>query len=137
MYSLCVRDHIMIAHSFQGQIFGPAQRLHGATFIVDCEFRREQLDADGLVVDIGKASEVLHRLLDQLNYRNLDEDPEFAGQNTTTEFMARAIFERMAALIAAGELGPGAVGLSSLRVVLSESHLAWAAYEAPLNRAAG
>jgi 6-pyruvoyltetrahydropterin/6-carboxytetrahydropterin synthase len=137
MYSLCVRDHIMIAHSFQGQIFGPAQRLHGATFIVDCEFRREQLDADGLVVDIGKASEVLHRLLDQLNYRNLDEDPEFAGQNTTTEFMARAIFERMVALIAAGELGPGAAGLSSLRVVLSESHLAWAAYEAPLNRAAG
>jgi len=132
MYSLCVRDHIMIAHSFRGEIFGPAQRLHGATFVVDCEFRRDELDADGLVVDIGKASQVLHALLADLNYRNLDDEPALAGHNTTTEFLARFIFERMAARIAAGELGAGASGLSGLRVALSESHLAWAAYEGPL-----
>lgn len=132
MYSLCVRDHVMIAHSFRGEIFGPAQRLHGATFIVDCEFRRDALDADGLVVDIGKASQVLHALLAEFNYRNLDDDPVFAGRNTTTEFLAHFIFERMAARIAAGELGAGARGLSGLRVVLSESHVAWAAYEGPL-----
>jgi 6-pyruvoyl-tetrahydropterin synthase len=132
MYSLCVRDHIMIAHSLRGAIFGPAQRLHGATFVVDCEFRRPELDADGLVVDIGKGSTALADLLAELNYRNLDEDAAFAGKNTTTEFLARVIFERMAARIAAGDLGPGAAGLTHLRVTLAESHLAWAAYEGPL-----
>jgi 6-pyruvoyltetrahydropterin/6-carboxytetrahydropterin synthase len=132
MYSLCVRDHIMVAHSFRGEIFGPAQRLHGATFVVDCEFRRDDLDADGLVVDIGKASMVLRELLAELDYRNLDDEPAFAGQNTTTEFLARVIFDRMAARIAAGELGAGALGLNGLRVMLSESHVAWAAYEGPL-----
>ena len=129
MYSLCVRDHIMIAHSFRGELFGPAQRLHGATFVVDCEFRRDELDADGLVVDIGKASMVLRELLAEMDYRNLDDEPAFAGQNTTTEFLARVIFDRMAARIAAGELGAGASGLTGLRVTLSESHVAWAAYE--------
>ena len=129
MYCLCVRDHIMIAHSFRGELFGPAQRLHGATFVVDCEFRRDELDADGLVVDIGKASMVLRELLAEMDYRNLDDEPAFAGQNTTTEFLARVIFDRMAARIAAGELGAGASGLTGLRVKLSESHVAWAAYE--------
>jgi len=133
MYSLCVRDHIMIAHSLRGEVFGPAQRLHGATYVVDCEFRRPELDPDGLVVDIGKASMVLRELLDALDYRNLDDEPALAGHNTTTEFLARVIFERMAGRIAAGELGPGAGGLASLRIVLSESHVAWAAYEGPLD----
>ena len=129
MYSLCVRDHIMIAHSFRGELFGPAQRLHGATFVVDCEFRRDELDADGLVVDIGKASMVLRELLAEMDYRNLDDEPAFAGQNPTPEFLARVIFDRMAARAAAGELGAGASGLTGLRVTLSESHVAWAAYE--------
>ena len=129
MYTLCVRDHIMIAHSFRGELFGPAQRLHGATFVVDCEFRRDELDADGLVVDIGKASMVLRELLAEMDYRNLDDEPAFAGQNTTTEFLARVIFDRIAVRIAAGELGAGASGLTGLRVTLSESHVAWAAYE--------
>ena len=133
MYSLCVRDHIMIAHSFRGELFGPAQRLHGATFVVDCEFRRDELDADGLVVDIGKASMVLRELLAEMDYRNLDDEPAFAGQNTTTEFLARVIFDRMAARVAAGELGAGASGLTGLRVTLSESHVAWAAYEGRLD----
>ena len=132
MYSLCVRDYIMIAHSFRGELFGPAQRLHGATFVVDCEFRRDELDADGLVVDIGKASMVLRELLAEMDYRNLDDEPAFAGQNTTTEFLARVIFDRMAARIAAGELGAGVSGLTGLRVTLSESHVAWAAYEGRL-----
>ncbi|MGB5834443.1 MAG: 6-carboxytetrahydropterin synthase [Thiohalocapsa sp.] len=132
MYSLCVRDHIMIAHSFRGETFGPAQRLHGATFVVDCEFRRDDLDADGLVVDIGRASMVMRELLAEIDYRNLDEEPAFAGQNTTTEFLARYIFDGMSARIAAGELGANAGGLTGLRVVLSESHVAWAAYEGPL-----
>jgi 6-pyruvoyl-tetrahydropterin synthase len=132
MYSLTVRDHIMIAHSFQGEIFGPAQRLHGATYVVDCELRRPELDADGLVVDIGKASAVLGEVLSALNYRNLDEEPDFAGQNTTTEFLARAIFERMAARIKAGDLGAGAAGLTAMRITLAESHVAWASYEGAL-----
>jgi 6-pyruvoyl-tetrahydropterin synthase len=133
MYSVCVRDHIMIAHSFRGDVFGPAQRLHGATFVVDCELRRPELDADGLVVDIGKASMVLREVLSELDYRNLDDEPAFAGRNTTTEFLARVIFDRMSARIAAGELGPGAGDLTSLRVVLSESHVASAAYEGPIH----
>ena len=135
MYSVCVRDHVMITHSFRGEVFGPAQRLHGATYVVDVEFRRAALDADGLVVDIGLAAGALRATLEPLAYRNLDELPEFAGRNTTTEFLARAIFERMAARIAAGELGAEARagGLAALRVTLHESHVAWAAYEGPLS----
>lgn len=132
MYSLNVRDHIMIAHSFRGEIFGPAQRLHGATYVVDLTFRREELDDDGLVVDIGLAAQVLKRVLDALNYRNLDEDPAFAGRNTTTEFMARTIFERVAEEVRAGALGAGARGLDALSVTLHESHIAWARYEGGL-----
>ena len=133
MYSLSVRDHIMIAHSFRGDVFGPAQRLHGATYVIDCEMRRAELDSDGLVVDIGKASMLLRDVLSEFDYRNLDEHPPFAGQNTTTEFLARAIFDRIAGRIYAGDLGDGALGLDSLRIVLSESHVAWAAFEGPLN----
>lgn len=132
MYSVNVRDHFMIAHSFHGDAFGPAQRLHGATYVVDAEFRRRALDADGMVVDIARATEVLRRVLGELNLRNLDADPAFAGQNTTTEFLARVVFERIAAAMAAGELGAHAGGLESLRVRLNESHVAWAAYEGPL-----
>ncbi|MBK1645774.1 hypothetical protein CKO25_14155 [Thiocapsa imhoffii] len=132
MFSVSVRDHIMIAHSFRGAVFGPAQRLHGATYVVDVEFRRSTLDEDGLVVDIGLASQTLRSVLAEFDYQNLDEVPAFAGQNTTTEFLARAIFERVVAQIAAGALGPGAHELASLRVCLSESHVAWAAYDAAL-----
>jgi 6-pyruvoyl-tetrahydropterin synthase len=132
MYSVNVRDHFMIAHSFQGQVFGPAQRLHGATYIVDLEMRRAELDPDGIVVDIGLAAQVLHDVLAALNFRNLDDEPAFKGRNTTTEFMARAIFDRVAARIRAGEAGPHASGLSHLRVTLHESHIAWAAYEGAL-----
>ena len=142
MYSVCVRDHMMIAHSFRGEVFGPAQRLHGATYVVDVEFRRPQLDADGLVVDIGLAAGALRATLEELNYRNLDELPEFTGQNTTTEFLARVLFDRIAERIAAGAMGPhatargGAPGLSAMRVRLNESHVAWAAYEGALPAAA-
>jgi len=122
----------MIAHSFQGETFGPAQRLHGATYVVDVEFRRTALDADGVVVDIGRAGDALRAVLAALNYRNLDDEPAFGGQNTTTEFLAFTIFERMRERIARGELGPGARALESLRVTLHESHVAWAAYEAAL-----
>ncbi|MDJ0935336.1 MAG: 6-carboxytetrahydropterin synthase [Kiloniellales bacterium] len=132
MYSVCVRDHFMIAHSFRGEVFGPAQKLHGATYVVDVEFRRKELDADGIVVDIGLASEELHKTLGALNFQNLDEVAEFEGQNTTTEFMARVIFDRMAAAIAGGDLGPNASGLTALKVTLHESHVAWAAYEGAL-----
>ena len=136
MYSLCVRDHFMIGHSFRGEVFGPAQRRHGATYVVDVELRRPELDPDGVVVDIGRASAALREVLAELNYRNLDEVPAFAGKNTTTEFLARVVFDRMARRIRAGELGSsagaGAGGLASLRVTLRESHVAWAAYEAPL-----
>ncbi|MBS1202078.1 MAG: hypothetical protein H6R22_587 [Chromatiaceae bacterium] len=132
MFSLCVRDHMMIAHSLRGEVFGPAQRLHGATYVVDLEFRRAALDADGLVVDIGLASRALRAVLDELDYRNLDEHPRLKGQNTTTEFLARAVWEGMAARIAAGDLGDGARDLTGLKAVLRESHLAWAAYEAEL-----
>jgi 6-pyruvoyl-tetrahydropterin synthase len=132
MYSVCVRDHIMIAHSFRGDVFGPAQRLHGATYVVDVEFSRPELDADGLVVDIGLASQTLRTLLADLDYRNLDEEPAFQGRNTTTEFLARVIFDRMAAQVSAGALGAGAGGITALRVQLSESHVAWAAYTAEL-----
>lgn len=133
MYTLAVRDHVMIAHSFRGEVFGPAQRLHGATYVVDAEFRRALLDEDGLVVDIGLASSALREVLGALNYRNLDEEPAFAGRNTTTEFLAAYVHARLVEAVQAGKLGPGARGLHSLRVVLHESHVAWAAYEAPLN----
>jgi 6-pyruvoyltetrahydropterin/6-carboxytetrahydropterin synthase len=129
MYSLNVRDHFMIAHSFEGEIFGPAQRLHGATYVVDATFRRAELDEDGLVIDIGLASELLKRTLAEMNYRNLDEEPDFAGKNTTTEFLAREIFERIAKAIRAGELGESAHGLSALCITLHESHVAWGSYE--------
>ncbi|RZL90279.1 MAG: 6-carboxytetrahydropterin synthase [Variovorax sp.] len=132
MYSVNVRDHFMIAHSFRGEVFGPAQRLHGATYVVDLELRRPELDADGVVVDIALATEVLRSVLAELNLRNLDDDPAFKGANTTTEFMARVIFDRVAARIATGELGPHAGGLAVMRVRLNESHVAWAAYERAL-----
>jgi 6-pyruvoyl-tetrahydropterin synthase len=132
MFSVCVRDHFMIAHSFNGKVFGPAQKLHGATYVVDVEFKRRELDADGTVVDIGRASDSLRDVLAALNFRNLDDEPAFRGRNTTTEVLAFAIYERMAAKVAAGELGTHAHGLASLRVVLHESHVAWAAYEGAL-----
>ena len=132
MYSVCVRDHIMIAHSLAGEAFGPAQQLHGATYVVDVEFRRPQLDDDGLVIDIGLASQALRVVLEPLNYRNIDLLPEFSGRNTTTEFLAKVVFDRMASAIREGRLGASAVGLASLRVTLHESHLAWAAFEAEL-----
>ncbi len=134
MFSVTVRDHFMIAHSFTGDVFGPAQKLHGATYIVDAEFRRDQLDPDGIVVDIGRATESLRAVLAALNFRNLDDEPAFRGRNTTTEFLALVIHERMAAKIAAGELGAHAAGLKSLRVTLHESHVASAAYEGALER---
>jgi 6-pyruvoyl-tetrahydropterin synthase len=132
MYSLNVRDHFMIAHSFRGAIFGPAQRLHGATYVVDACFQRRELDDDGLVVDIGLAGSVLRELLAELNFRNLDEEPAFAGRNTTTEFMARVLFDRLADAVRAGRLGVGARGLQRIKVTLHESHVAWAAYEGDL-----
>jgi len=129
MYTVTVRDHVMIAHSFKGDVFGPAQRLHGATYVVDLEFRRRELDADGVVVDIGRAGDTLKQILGDLNFRNLDEVPEFAGRNTTTEFLSHVIYERIAAAIAAGSLGSGAMGIESVRVTLHESHVASAAFE--------
>jgi 6-pyruvoyl-tetrahydropterin synthase len=119
----------MIAHSFRGELFGPAQRLHGATYVVDVELCGERLDPNGVVVDIGRASEALRVVLAALHYRNLDELPDLAKQNTTTEFLARLIFDRMAERIAKGELGPGSDALQSLKVTLHESHVAWASYE--------
>lgn len=135
MYSVCVRDHFMIAHSFAGDTFGPAQQLHGATYVVDVELRRETLDEDGVVVDIGRAAESLSATLADLNYRNLDEEQAFAGKNTTTEFLAFAIFERMAGRIREGGLGAAARALHSMRVTLHESHVAWAAYEGRIDSA--
>ena len=132
MYAIEVRDHIMIAHSLPGEVFGPAQRLHGATFVVDVAFFRETLGADSIVVDIGLALQVLHEILEPLNYRNLDELPGFAGQKTTSEFMARHVFDRMAAAIREGRLGPEAANVDRLRVTLNESHVARAWYEASL-----
>jgi 6-pyruvoyltetrahydropterin/6-carboxytetrahydropterin synthase len=132
MYSLNVRDHFMIAHSFEGEVFGPAQKLHGATYVVDATFRRAELDSDGLVVDIGLASNVLRATMDAMNYRNLDDEPDFAGKNTTTEFLAREIYERILRAVQAGELGEGAKGLASICVTLNESHVAWGSYEGPV-----
>jgi 6-pyruvoyl-tetrahydropterin synthase len=132
LFSVTVRDHMMIAHSFEGEVFGPAQRLHGATYVVDATFRRAQLDADNIVVDIGRASEELHAVLAELNYRNLDDDDAFAGMNTSTEALARVVADRLADRITAGALGGGARGLDGLVVTLHESHIAWASYERQL-----
>ena len=132
MFSVTVRDHVMIAHSFRGEVFGPAQRLHGATYVVDATFRRRELDADGLVADIGRAAEQLHAVLADLNYRNLDDEPAFAGMNTSTEALARVIADRLAERVHAGALGEGARGLAGITVTLRESHVAWASYERAL-----
>ena len=132
MYTVTVRDHIMIAHSFKGEVFGPAQKLHGATFVVDAEFRRPDLDANGIVVDIGLATTALHDVLASLNYRNLDDDPTLAGRNTTTEVIARVIFDRLSDAIRKGRLGADAANIEGLRVRLGESHVAWASYEGHL-----
>ncbi len=125
MFSVTVRDHMMIAHSFRGEVFGPAQRLHGATYVVDATFRRASLDADGLVIDIGRATEALRAVLGELNYRNLDDEADFAGDNTTTEMLAKVVADRLAAAL-------GDSGLDALVVTLHESHVAWASYERPL-----
>ena len=132
MYSLNVRDHFMIAHSFRGEEFGPAQRLHGAPYLVDAPFSRPELDAAGMVVDIGLAAARLQEVLADLNYRNLDEEPAFAGRNTTTELLAREIFERLADAVRAGKLGEGARGVASIAVTLREAHVAWGRYEGAL-----
>ncbi|MGC9376534.1 6-pyruvoyl trahydropterin synthase family protein [Streptomyces sp. MH13] len=129
MFSITVRDHIMIAHSFRGDVFGPAQRLHGATFLVDATFRREQLDEDDIVVDIGLATRELGAVVGELNYRNLDNEPDFAGVNTSTEFLAKVVADRLAERVHKGALGEGAKGLAGLTVTLHESHVAWASYE--------
>lgn len=129
MYSLTVRDHFMIAHSFTGEIFGPAQRRHGATYVVDASFMRPQLDANDLVVDIGRASAVLKATLDALHMRDLDTVDGFKGHNTTTEFLAYQVFERLRRAVRDGRLGDDAHGLASLKVTLAESHIAWASYE--------
>jgi 6-pyruvoyltetrahydropterin/6-carboxytetrahydropterin synthase len=132
MYTVRVRDHFMIAHSFRGEVFGPAQKLHGATFVVDVEFRSTALDANGIVVDIGLATDTVHKILAGLNFRNLDEEPSFKGQNTTTEVLARTVFDRVAAAIGTGELGAGGRSIESMRVTLNESHVASASYEGRL-----
>ena len=132
MFSVTVRDHIMIAHSFSGEVFGPARKLHGATFVVDATFKRQELDADNIVVDIGLASEQVHDVCGALSYRNLDDEPDFAGINTSTEFLAKVIADRLAGRIAAGALGATAQGLTGLAVTLHESHIAWAGYERAL-----
>jgi 6-pyruvoyl-tetrahydropterin synthase len=132
VFSVTVRDHMMIAHSFRGEVFGPAQRLHGATFVVDATFRRVELDADNIVVDIGRAAQELNAVVGQLSYRNLDDDPAFAGVNTSTEALAQVIADRLAQRVHAGALGEGARGLAGIAVTLHESHIAWASYERSL-----
>ncbi|QIJ65716.1 6-carboxytetrahydropterin synthase [Streptomyces sp. JB150] len=132
MFSVTVRDHIMIAHSFRGEVFGPAQRLHGATFLVDATFRRPELDDDNIVVDIGLATRELGAVVAELNYRNLDNEPDFAGVNTSTEFLAKVIADRLAERVHKGALGEGARGIAGITVTLHESHVAWASYERAL-----
>ena len=137
MFRVTVRDHIMVAHSLQGEVFGPAQRLHGATFVVDATFAGPELDADGILVDIGRATEVLHEVLGRLHYRNLDDERDddevgLAGQNTSTEVLARWVADRLADRASAGDLGPGGRALTGIRVTLHESHVAWASYERSL-----
>ncbi|GAB3032641.1 6-carboxytetrahydropterin synthase [Parafrigoribacterium mesophilum] len=132
MFSVTVRDHMMIAHSFRGAVFGPAQQLHGATFVVDATFKRNALDADNIVVDIGRATEELHSIVGALSYRNLDDDPSFAGINTTTEALAQVIADRLVERVQAGALGASAHELTGIVVTLHESHVAWASYERSL-----
>ncbi|MFV2021102.1 6-pyruvoyl trahydropterin synthase family protein [Micromonospora sp. LOL_023] len=132
MFNVTVRDHMMVAHSFTGDAFGPAQRLHGATFVVDASFKRTDLDDDNIVVDIGLASEQLKAVLADLNYRNLDDEPAFTGVNTSTEWLAKLIADRLADRVHAGDLGVGARGLAGISVTLHESHIAWASYERAL-----
>jgi 6-pyruvoyl-tetrahydropterin synthase len=132
LFSITVRDHLMIAHSFRGEVFGPAQRLHGATFLVDATFRRAELDADNIVVDIGLATRELGAVVGELNYRNLDDESDFAGTNTSTEFLAKVIADRLADRVRTGALGEGARGLAGITVTLHESHIAWASYERAL-----
>lgn len=132
MFTITVRDHFMIAHSFRGEVFGPAQALHGATYVVDAVFRRPDLDADGIVVDIGLATEQLKAVLAELNYRNLDDEPAFAGVNTSTEFLAKVVADRIAQRVHDGALGEAARGCAGLSVVLHESHVASAGYERDL-----
>ena len=132
MFSVTVRDHMMVAHSFRGEVFGPAQDLHGATYIVDATFRRSELDADNIVVDIGRAAEELRAVLAGLSYRNLDDEPSLAGMNTTTEALAQVIADRLADRVHAGALGDNARELDGLVVTLHESHVAWASFERPL-----
>ena len=132
MFSVTVRDHMLIAHSLRGEAFGPAQRLHGATYVVDATFRRAALDADNIVVDIGRAGEELRAVVGALSYRNLDDEPAFAGMNTSTEALARVIADRLADRVQAGALGEAALGLAGIVVTLHESHVAWASYERPL-----
>jgi 6-pyruvoyl-tetrahydropterin synthase len=129
VFSVTVRDHLMIAHSFRGEVFGPAQRLHGATFVVDATFRRENLDPDNIVVDIGRAAGELREIVGELNFRNLDDEPAFTGINTSTEALAQVIADRLVDRIHAGALGEGARGLTGIAVTLHESHIAWAGYE--------
>ena len=132
MFSVTVRDHMMIAHSLRGEVFGPAQRLHGATYVVDATFRRATLDADGIVVDIGRAADALRAVMAELGYRNLDDEADFAGMNTTTEALARIVADRLADRARAGDMGESARELDGLAVTLRESHVAWATYERPL-----
>jgi 6-pyruvoyl-tetrahydropterin synthase len=132
MFTVTVREHMMIAHSLRGEVFGPAQRLHGATFVIDAAFRRADLDPDGIVVDIGRATEQLRAVVAELNYRNLDEEPAFAGINTSAEALARVVADRLAERVHAGDLGEAARGLDGLTVTLRESHIAWASYERAL-----
>jgi len=132
MYTVCVRGHMMIAHSFRGELFGPAQALHGATYVVDVEFRCPELGPDGVVVDIGRAGSCLQAVLRELDFKNLDELAEFAGRNTTTEFLAKAVFDRVAASVARGDAGADARSVTSMKVTLHESHIAWASYEGAL-----
>ena len=132
MFSVTVRDHMMIAHSLSGEVFGPAQRLHGVTYVVDATFRRATLDADNIVLDIGRAAEALRAVVAELGYRNLDDVADFAGMNTTTEALARVVADRLADRASAGTLGDGARELDGLVVTLRESHVAWASYERPL-----
>jgi 6-pyruvoyl-tetrahydropterin synthase len=132
VFSVTVRDHLMVAHSLRGEVFGPAQSLHGATYVVDATFRGERLDADGIVVDIGRAGAELRRVVAGLTYRNLDDEPSLVATNTTTEVLARVVADRLADAVHAGALGDAARGLAGLVVTLHESHVAWASYERAL-----
>ncbi|MBK1849852.1 6-carboxytetrahydropterin synthase [Marinobacter sp. 1-4A] len=132
MFSLTVRDHMMIAHSFNGEVFGPAQKTHGATYLVDMTFERKELDEDDLIIDIGLASDVLKQVLSEFNMKNLDDIEDLRGRNTTTEFMAKKVFDRMSAAIHAGKLGETAKAICALKVTLAESHIAWASYHADI-----